>query len=57
VAARRDGFGVVFPDGLSRAWADFRPNSNRHLSVFPAISVIFPAYFGKTRDRRRTAGT
>ena len=27
--ARRDGFGVVFPDGLSRAWADFRPNSNR----------------------------
>src|SRR5882724_5098432 len=27
--ARRDGFGVVFPDGLNRAWADFRPNANR----------------------------
>jgi polyhydroxybutyrate depolymerase len=27
--ARRDGIGVVFPDGLNRAWADFRPNANR----------------------------
>jgi polyhydroxybutyrate depolymerase len=27
--AKRDGFGVVFPDGLNRAWADFRPNANR----------------------------
>jgi polyhydroxybutyrate depolymerase len=27
--ARRDGFAVVFPDGLNRAWADFRPNANR----------------------------
>jgi polyhydroxybutyrate depolymerase len=27
--ARSDGFGVVFPDGLNRAWADFRPNANR----------------------------
>jgi polyhydroxybutyrate depolymerase len=27
--AKRDGFGVVFADGLNRAWADFRPNANR----------------------------
>jgi len=27
--ATRDSFGVVFPDGLNRAWADFRPNANR----------------------------
>jgi polyhydroxybutyrate depolymerase len=27
--ARREHFGVVFPDGLNRAWADFRPNANR----------------------------
>ena len=27
--AKRDGFGVIFPDGLNHAWADFRPNSNR----------------------------
>jgi polyhydroxybutyrate depolymerase len=26
---RREGFGVVFPDGLNRAWADFRPHANR----------------------------
>ena len=27
--AKREGFGVVFPDGLNRAWADLRPNANR----------------------------
>ncbi len=27
--AKREGFGVVFPDGLNRAWADLRPNSKR----------------------------
>jgi polyhydroxybutyrate depolymerase len=27
--ARRERFGVVFPDGLNRAWADLRPNANR----------------------------
>jgi polyhydroxybutyrate depolymerase len=27
--ARREHFGVVFPDGLNRAWADFRPNAKR----------------------------
>jgi polyhydroxybutyrate depolymerase len=27
--ARRERFAVVFPDGLNRAWADFRPNANR----------------------------
>jgi polyhydroxybutyrate depolymerase len=27
--AKRDAFGVVFPDGYNRAWADFRPNANR----------------------------
>jgi polyhydroxybutyrate depolymerase len=27
--ATREHFGVVFPDGLNRAWADFRPNANR----------------------------
>jgi len=27
--ARRERFSVVFPDGLNRAWADFRPNANR----------------------------
>ncbi len=27
--AKRERFGVVFPDGLNRAWADYRPNANR----------------------------
>jgi polyhydroxybutyrate depolymerase len=27
--ARREGFGVVFPNGLNRAWADLRPNTRR----------------------------
>jgi polyhydroxybutyrate depolymerase len=27
--AKREGFGVVFPDGLNRAWADLRPGSKR----------------------------
>jgi polyhydroxybutyrate depolymerase len=27
--AKREHFGVVFPDGLNRAWADFRPNAKR----------------------------
>ena len=27
--AKREHFAVVFPDGLNRAWADFRPNANR----------------------------
>ena len=27
--AKREGFGVVFPDGLNRAWADLRPNAKR----------------------------
>ena len=27
--ARREGFGVVFPNGLNRAWADLRPNAKR----------------------------
>jgi len=27
--ARQDGFGVVFPDGYNRAWADLRRNDNR----------------------------
>jgi polyhydroxybutyrate depolymerase len=27
--AKRERFGVVFPDGLNHAWADFRPNANR----------------------------
>jgi polyhydroxybutyrate depolymerase len=27
--ARREGFGVVFPNGLNRAWADLRPNTKR----------------------------
>src|SRR5664279_2125390 len=27
--AKRERFAVVFPDGLNRAWADFRPNANR----------------------------
>ena len=25
--ARRERFGVVFPDGLNRAWADLRPGT------------------------------
>ena len=29
VIAKREGFGVVFPDGLNRAWADLRPNTRR----------------------------
>lgn len=27
--ARREGFGVLFPDGLNRAWADLRPDTKR----------------------------
>ena len=27
--AKREHFGVAFPDGLNRAWADYRPNANR----------------------------
>jgi polyhydroxybutyrate depolymerase len=27
--AKREHFGVVFPDGRNRAWADYRPNANR----------------------------
>src|SRR5712671_5036106 len=27
--AKRERLSVVFPDGLNRAWADFRPNANR----------------------------
>jgi len=27
--AKREKFGVVFPDGLNRAWADLRPSSKR----------------------------
>ena len=27
--ARRERFGVVFPDGLNRAWADLRPDADR----------------------------
>jgi polyhydroxybutyrate depolymerase len=27
--AKREGFGVVFPDGLNRAWADLRPSNKR----------------------------
>jgi polyhydroxybutyrate depolymerase len=27
--AKREQFGVVFPDGLNRAWADLRPNTRR----------------------------
>jgi polyhydroxybutyrate depolymerase len=27
--ARREHFGVVFPDGLNRAWADLRPSTKR----------------------------
>jgi polyhydroxybutyrate depolymerase len=27
--AKREHFGIVLPDGLNRAWADFRPNANR----------------------------
>ena len=34
--ARREQFGVLFPDGLNRAWADLRPNSNRAGRAPPA---------------------
>jgi hypothetical protein len=33
--AKREGFGVVFPDGLNRAWADLRPDTNRAGRVAP----------------------
>src|SRR5450631_4242726 len=34
--ARREHFAAVFPDGLNRAWADFRPNANRAGRAPPA---------------------
>src|SRR5262249_42196063 len=33
--ARDEHFGVVFPDGLNRAWADLRPAARRALSAPP----------------------
>jgi polyhydroxybutyrate depolymerase len=33
--AGREKFGVVFPDGLNRAWADLRPNDTRALRTPP----------------------
>jgi polyhydroxybutyrate depolymerase len=33
--ARREHFGVVFPDGLNRAWADLRPETKRALRAPP----------------------
>jgi len=33
--AKRERFGVVFPDGLNRAWADLRPNEKRALRTPP----------------------
>jgi polyhydroxybutyrate depolymerase len=33
--ARREHFGLVFPDGLNRAWADLRPDANRPLHAPP----------------------
>jgi polyhydroxybutyrate depolymerase len=33
--AKRERFGVVFPDGLNRAWADLRPNGKRASRVPP----------------------
>jgi polyhydroxybutyrate depolymerase len=33
--ARREKFGVVFPDGLNRAWADLRPDTKRAGSAPP----------------------
>ena len=34
--ARRENIGLVFPDGLNRAWADLRSNSKRALRTPPA---------------------
>lgn len=36
--ARQHGFGVVFPDGHNRAWADFRRNDNRPDHARPEYS-------------------
>src|ERR1700730_3711776 len=33
--AKREHFGVVYPDGLNRAWADLRPDANRALRAPP----------------------
>src|SRR6185437_4363310 len=33
--AKREKFGVVFPDGLNRAWADLRPFDTRSLRTPP----------------------
>ena len=33
--AKREGFGVVFPDGLNHSWADLRPNNLRAGRVPP----------------------
>ena len=37
--AKREGFGVVFPDGLNRAWADLRPSGKRE-EVQPSIGLL-----------------
>lgn len=35
LVAKRERFGVIFPDGLNRAWADWRPDTKRSGRVPP----------------------
>jgi len=35
LVAKREGFGVIFPDGLNHAWADLRPDTKRAGRVPP----------------------
>ena len=54
--AKRDGFGVVFPDGLNRACADFRPNANR-AGRAPPKGTDDVAFIAKLVEKFTTDGT
>jgi len=54
--ARRERFSVVFPDGLNRAWADFRPNANR-AGRAPPVGTDDIAFLARLIETLITEGT
>ncbi len=54
--ARRERFTVVFPDGLNRAWADFRPNANR-AGRAPPVGTDDIAFLARLIETLITEGT
>jgi polyhydroxybutyrate depolymerase len=56
MVARRERFGVVFPDGLNRAWADLRPNDKRALRA-PPEGTDDVAFIAKLVEKYVTDGS